>query len=1179
LEAFKKLLKAIPKNPGMAFVLVQHLDPKHESLLTEILRRSTSLPVYEVTDEINLAPDNVYVIPSNKILITADGLLKLASRDHVKTNLLIDVFFTSLAEVHKELAVGIVLSGTGVDGTSGLKKIKESGGITLAEDPQSAAYDGMPQSAIKAGVVDFVLPPEKMPGQLLQIDNNGNEELQKEEGETGKDNEQVFRQIITLMRHRHGVDFTFYKQATIQRRIARRMALHSKRNLSDYLKFLQEDKAEQDELYSDLLIPVTSFFRDPKAFQLLEDKVFPALYKKRGAFSSEPLRIWIAGCSTGQEAFSIAISLHEFLGKKFSENQIQIFATDISKKAIDKARKATYSKADVENISEERLRNYFIKTDGSYQVHKTIRDVCVFAIHNFLKDPPFAHIDLLSCRNVLIYMDPYLQKKALTTFHYSLKENGFLLLGKTETISQVNELFAPFESHEKIYSCKSVLSRFMPAIGERREELLAKKDKSAGIPETPVTDFRKNAEAILLSKYTPVGVVINEQMDIVHIHGNITPFLEPQSGKPTFNILKMAVAGLGFELRNAIRKAVVSKAPVIKKDISVKNHGHLLSVGLEVIPLNDLVDPHFLILFSKTEASTVLTHGNKKDTSAQQVKLNEALKRIEDLEAELVQNREDMRSITEEQEAVNEELQSSNEELLSSSEELQSLNEELETSKEELQSGNEELTVINQELIDKQEQLNDARIFAESIVSTIREPLIILDKNLRVKTANASFYKKFNVTEQETTGKLFYELQNGQWDNKELLNQLYHILPEKLVIEDFEITLNYKSIGQRTMLLNAKQIVNEQSSEPLILLAMEDISITKENERLLQEFKLRQLGNIIPVMLWTATADGKKNYFNQFLLDYTGLTAENLEGDGWQQYLYPADRKRVLSKWEQFIKEGNSFKMEIRIRQYNGEYRWFLSQVSAEKNKAGKITGWIGAETEIEDQKAKEKQKDDFISIASHELKTPVTTLNGYIYILNEMFASSNDQMVMQIINKAGKQIWKLTSIINTLLDITKIKQGQMQINKSVFNIDELIREVADEMQGSTKNHKIEMNLQADKDIHADREKIEEVISNMISNAIKYSPKAEKIVVSSALSDNNVTIGIRDFGIGISKEMQGKIFGRFFRINDENMESYPGLGLGLYIASEIVKRHAGTITVTSEKNNGAQFYVTLPLNG
>jgi two-component system CheB/CheR fusion protein len=843
LDAFRRLLKAIPDDSGMAYVLVQHLDPLHESILPEILSRVTAIPVSEITDDIHLTPNHIYVIPANKILKAFDGVLKLTPRDTIKTNLAIDVFFTSLADVHKELAVGIVLSGKGDDGTLGLKAIKEHGGVSFAQDQETAAYGDMPQSAVNAGVVDFVLTPEEMPAKLREFARdyhksdigNTNEEIPKED-------ETAFKSLIVLLQERSGVDFTYYKQNTIRRRIARRMAIGKVGKLADYLNILMGDKTEQQALFQDLLIPVTSFFRDPNTFEALREKVLPALFKNKAA--EEPVRIWIAGCSTGEEAFSMAICLHEFLGEQSPTRQIQIFASDISEIAIKKARAGIYTKAEVQTLSNEQLSLYFSKTSGNYQVVKTIRDLCVFAVQNFLKDPPFSKIDLISCRNVLIYMDSFLQKKALSTFHYALRKNGFLLLGKSETTSVVSDLFASFIRTEKIYSRKSVPGRFLPVSVGRREDALVKKDKKTAKPDTLQADFRKTAESILLAKYTPAGVIVNDLMDVVHIHGAIAPFLEPPPGKPTFNLFKMAREGLGFELRNVLHKAKTSPEPVIKTGIPVQIHGVQHLVTIEILLLTSSVEPHFLILFTKTETASGLTG----DLTA--VTTNDAHLRIQQLENELAQTREDMRSIIEDQEVANEELQSTSEELESSSEEMQSLNEELETSKEELESSNEELVILNQELLDKQEQLNVARLYSEAIVTSIREPLVILDKSLRIKTANLAFYKKFNFTELETEDKLFYELQNHQWDDQVLQGQLEKIIPQRVKLENFEITLPFPVLGERTMLLNARQVANEHAVEPLILLAIEDIT-----ERKVAEQKLKTFSEDLEIKVKERTAD------------------------------------------------------------------------------------------------------------------------------------------------------------------------------------------------------------------------------------------------------------------------------------------------------------------------------------
>jgi two-component system CheB/CheR fusion protein len=820
LEAFKQFLKAIPENSGMAYVLVQHLDPNHESILPDILSKVTKIPVLEITDDIHLAPNNIYVIPENKLLTSIDGVLKLTPRTKIIINSAIDVFFTSLAEVHQSLAVGIVLSGTGTDGTLGLKAIKAYGGMTFVQDQQSAAYGYMPQNAIDADVVDFVLPPEKMPEKLLLIMHTykGYDHLDEN---LPKDDESVYNQILSVLRQHSGVDFTHYKQTTVRRRIARRMVITEKEKLTDYLKFVDKETTEQNALFNDMLIQVTSFFRDPKTFQAISQTVFPALLKNKSV--TDQIRIWVAGCSTGEEAYSLAILLHQYL-EKTSGHQIQIFASDISETAIAKARIGTYHVSELKNVPDSVLKNYFTKYSGGYQVNKQIREMCVFAVHDFLKDPPFAKMDLISCRNVLIYLDTFLQKKALSTFHYALKENGFLLLGKSETTGPAAEFYTPFANDDKIYVRKSVPSRFMHQFPERK--ILTDKIKKASRPELQQNDFRKSADAILLTKYTPPSVIVNEQMDVVHINGIISPFLETPQGKPTFNLLKMAREGLSFELRNTLHKAKTSNASAIKEGVLVKTDGKITQITIEVIPLTNGVEPHFLILFQKTLLPEKKLTANGK--ASPEITINkQAQQRIDQLEKEITLIREDMRSITEDQESANEELQSANEELLSSSEELQSLNEELETSKEELQSTNEELIIINQEMLDKQELINSTRQYAEAIIATVREPLVVLDKDLRIKSINTSFFKKFNITELEAEGTLIYEIQNHLFDNPQLRSLLEKILPEKKELNDYEILIDLPHIGERIMLINARHVVNEKKKEQLILLGIEDVTERK----------------------------------------------------------------------------------------------------------------------------------------------------------------------------------------------------------------------------------------------------------------------------------------------------------------------------------------------------------------
>lgn len=874
LEAFKRLIRAIPDNAGVAYILVQHLEPSHDSMLVEILQKITSIPVQEITNNVRVEPNRVYVIPSNKLLTANDGRLELNPRaPKGEKNMPIDVFFTSLSEVHQSQAIGVVLSGTGTDGTHGLKAIKEHGGFTFAQEPQSIAFPGMPQSAIEAEVVDFILTPEEIPLQLARISEifrNGLE-VDKEEGKSIR--EEAFRQIIALLRLRKGNDFTYYKQTTIRRRIVRRMGLSKIENITDYLTYFRENSAEQDLLYQDLLIPVTGFFRDPKAFAALNESVFPNIVKDKE--EADPLRIWIAGCSTGEEPYSIAICLSEYLGDKIVDFKVQIFATDISERSIAKARTGIYAKKEMGGLSAQQVVKYFTKVNGGYHVNKAIRDMCVFACHNFLKDPPFAKMSLISCRNVLIYMETFLQKRALTTFHYALNQHGYLLLGNSETTAPAAELFATYGRSEKIYTRKSVPGKFLHLASGKTE--ISPKNNGNTVKKEPGRDeFQRSADEVILAKFSPSGVVINDEMDIVQFRGGVGAWLEPSPGKASLNVLKLVKPGLAFELRNALHKVKVDNIPVVKKDISVAAAGKQQLVTIEVIPLLNTIERYYLVLFEDSMANLPGEDLKELNKEALNKELAES-ERNNQLERELAQLREDIKSITEDQEAVNEELQSANEELLSGSEELQSLNEELETSKEEIQSTNEELTTLNQELLDRNDQLNIARLYAESIIATIREPLIVLDRDMKVRTANQSYYKKFKTSEEQTEGKLFYQLGNGLWDLPALRSALENSLLAEGRITDVEVKQTSEDLGERLLLVNACRIARKENAELLILLAFEDITDTRNRENDLINFSKELEHNVDERTLSLKEANALLKQSNESLEQYATIASHDLQ--------------------------------------------------------------------------------------------------------------------------------------------------------------------------------------------------------------------------------------------------------------------------------------------------------------
>jgi two-component system CheB/CheR fusion protein len=1169
LDAFKKLIKAIPEKSGMAFIFVQHLHPDHSSALPEILQRETNIIVQEVSDNIEVKPNHIYIIPVNKVLVANDGVLHLSPRPKDRRNMPIDIFFESLAEVHQNHAIGIVLSGTGADGTAGLKKIKDHGGITFAQDMSSAAFDDMPENAIKNEVVDFVLAPEEMPQQLLKLEQTFNKFNNDSRGDAEHlGEEECFRQILALVRVRQGADFSYYKQSTIRRRILRRLAILKLEKITDYLDCLRDNKTEQDVLFQDLLIPVTAFFRDPKTFDNICKVILPELVK--GKTNVNPLRMWIAGCSTGEEAYSLGMCLYEYLEDKAISIKIQIFATDLSEHSIAKARGGVYNKRQLEGVSNERLQQFFTKIDGHYQVKKTIRDLCVFATHNFLKDPPFARVDLISCRNVLIYMEPFLQKKAFNTFHYALNEKGYLLIGKSESTGSSSELFAQADKKDKLYIRKSVSGKYVNVTSESREEAMKDKDYGLRSSERRKDDYQKSADDILLAKYTPAGVIVNEQFDIVQFRGSTGAYLEPSPGKASLNVLKMAREGLSFELRNALHR-VKAKQETFTKEGILADRGKK-PVSIEVIPLMNTIEPHFLILFKDTVAAPPKERQQQKNKAQEQQ--NE---RIKILEKDLLQAREDMRSITEDQEAANEELQSANEELLSSSEELQSLNEELETSKEELQSTNEELITVNQELYDRNDQLNQARIFSEAVVTTIFEPLLVLTPDFRIKSANEAFYKTFSISEKEALGKVLFELQDNGWDIPGVRDKLVNLRKHKVAAAEWEVMWTFPVIGKRTICFNAKPIP-EESGRELILLALDDITLRKQAEKIQNFANLKLILESIQQMTFSASPEGAFTYFNDYFLQYSGLSHAKVLEEGWLPVIHTAQLEATTKAWHNSIQTLEDFNMEFQLRRKSdGMYRWHICRASAIINDSGDVLAWVGAATDIDEQKNTEKAKDEFISIASHELKTPLTSAKAFVQLIEHNMQQRNDSDII-FARKAGASLNRLNALIMELLDVSKIQFGKLELNVSSFNFNAILTDAVEEVQLSTEKHKITLTGEVPDGLTGDKERLKQVMINLLTNAVKYSPDGDSIVVHTAIENNNISVSVRDEGIGINTKSLNKIFELYYR-EDGRDARFQGLGIGLAISRDIVRRHGGKIWAQSEPGKGSTFYFTLPVNG
>jgi two-component system, chemotaxis family, CheB/CheR fusion protein len=950
LPAFLSLLEHLPAHTGMAFVLVQHLPPTHESILPGLLAKATAMPVLEAAEGLELEPDHVYVSPPGVGITFAREALHLHKREAPRQRLrLIDDFLSSLAEATPGRAIGVILSGTGADGTRGLQAIHKAGGTTLVQEPASASFDGMPWSAIASGCVDHVLPPEGIAGALAQIANVPAHPPGPSAPELASPvpmPEEGLRQVFQLLRNAVGVDFTHYKPTTIHRRLERRMLLCKVAQLGDYVRYLHEHPEELELLHQDLLIHVTSFFRDPATFEVLQRKILPQLFENRPR--DLPFRLWVPGCSTGEEAYSLVISLLEYLGPAAATSHLQVFATDLSGTAIEHARTAIYPPSIATSVSPERLNRFFVRVDGGYQITKSVRALCVFAQQNLVSDPPFSQIDLISCRNVLIYLGPVLQRKVLPIFHYALRPEGFLVLGSSESVGAAGDLFSLVDKRCKIYRKKTFPSR--PGVLFTYRDSPAEKPTAARRkpePTAPLEDPQKEADRLVLARYGPPGVIINGDMEILHFRGHTGPYLEPIPGAASLNLLKLVRNGLALELRAVLHRAKKSARRVRKEGLLLSGADRPRQVNLEVHPLYASQagrEPCFLVLFEEGQGgAAALPQKGRRRVS--HTRGGAAQRELERLREELITTREHLQTLLEQQEATAEELRSATEETQSSNEELQSTNEELETAKEELQSTNEELTTVNEELENRNlelSQLNsdlnnligsthivtvmvdnhrrirrftpmaaavlrlsagdigrpirevqaglslpdletllsdvierlavieqevcdrdghwyslrlrpyktlDNRIdgavmtlldidrlkrsldearktreYAKAIVETMREPFLVLDAALHVLNANPAFYATFQEKQELTLGRPLYALGNGQWNIPRLRQLLEEILPLNTHLQDFVMEHDFRTIGHRRMLLNARRISNEELGSPYILLSLEDIT-------------------------------------------------------------------------------------------------------------------------------------------------------------------------------------------------------------------------------------------------------------------------------------------------------------------------------------------------------------------
>jgi two-component system CheB/CheR fusion protein len=954
LAAFEAFFSGMPADadPGMAFVLVQHLAPDHNSILTDLVRRYTRMRVYEVENGMQVEANCAYIIPPNRDMAFLNGTLQLQEPAAPRGQRLpIDFFFRSLARDQRERAICIVLSGSGSDGTQGLRAVKGEGGMAMAQDPDTTDYDGMPRSAIATGLVDYVLPPERMAAQLMAYVAHAFGHPPVTTPAKAPEAENTLKRILILMRTQTGHDFSKYKMNTIHRRIERRMAVHQIQAKDEYAAFLRQNQAEVDALFHDLLIGVTSFFRDPAEFKVLEEQAIPKLFAGKAAGGD--VRIWVPGCSTGEEAYSIAILLQERMEILRQPFRVQVFATDIDPNGIVNARTGLYPASIAADLAQERLGRFFtVEPDGSaYRIHKSIRDMLVFSEQDLIRDPPFSKLDLISCRNLLIYMSAELQKKLIPLFHYALNPGGFLFQGTSETIGDYSDLFTAVDRKAKLFLRKdtllgtrpSELGPVMPQLAQRRGGRFYPEAEGAAFPARP--SVRELTEQALFKQMPQSGALVDERGDILYLHGHTGQYLEPAPGEAGINnILNMAREGLRLGLGHALQQAVASRTPVEAGNLRVKTDGNHVKVNVAVRPVKAGGERSeatlYLVVFSQAQ--------EQEDSRADQAPAETGLApdadlRIEALRQELRAKEDFLKATNEQLETSNEELKSANEEMQSVNEELQSTNEELETSKEELQSVNEELTTVNAELQTKVVDLSRANNDMNNLLAGTGIATIFVDHQLRLLRFTPAATRIINLIHSDV-GRPVGHIVSNLVGYDRLVPDLREVL-DQLAPKEAEVqTTEGRWYSLRIQLYRTLDNIIEGAVVTFL-----DISDRKRTEQSLKENMdlFRLLAESMLNLVWTCRPDGIYEYVCPRLADYIGIPGPQNLAFRWIDQVHPEDRARARAAWDQAAEAGLSFQADLRMRHHDGDYRWFQTRMLGLRDGTGQVGKWLGVGVDL----------------------------------------------------------------------------------------------------------------------------------------------------------------------------------------------------------------------------------------